>query len=59
MDKPDADRMSRRPVAEARAMYRRMLSGWCRDYLAFRAAFGWRVRPEHPAEAMPTSVLDD
>ncbi len=59
MNKAEEDRMGLLAVAEARTMYRRMLAGWCSDYLACRAAWAWRANREHPAAALPTSVLDD
>jgi hypothetical protein len=52
MDERDVDRMSRTAVAQARAMFGRMVQGWCQDYLVFRAGFDWSVRAERPLTAL-------
>jgi len=59
MDKRDVDRVGRSAVAEARAMYRRMIQGWCQDYLVFRAGFDWSVRAERPLTALEAAGVDE
>ncbi len=52
MDRLEADRVGRAAVNEAKAMYRRMVQGWCQDYLVFRAGFHWQSAGEPPADAL-------